>query len=264
MSLVHTLVAEVLTHLIDSLEASYDEALQIELSSDTHVHILIQRIEVGDKRTGRGTTGNVLQDGGVNLRITCTIENATQRADDGGTLQEGLLHALVHHQVDIALAITKLRIVELIVSHTVLIFHDRQGLQGLRQQRQLLAMNTDLARLSTEHKALHANEIADIEQFLEDDIIEVFILVGTQVVASDVYLNTALRVLQLSKGGLSHHSAAHHTAGNGHLARLVFVAEIVTYVCGKCISGIFGCGIGVDTHISQLLQTLPSADFLFT
>ena len=49
---VHTLVAEVLANLIHTLETTYDEALQIQLGGDTHVHILIERIEVGDEWTG--------------------------------------------------------------------------------------------------------------------------------------------------------------------------------------------------------------------
>ena len=49
---VHTLVAEVLADFINTLETTYDEALQIKLGSDTHVHILIECVEVGDEWTG--------------------------------------------------------------------------------------------------------------------------------------------------------------------------------------------------------------------
>ena len=52
MVAVHTLVTEVLANLIDTLETTYDQALQVELGGDTHVHILVERIEVGDERTG--------------------------------------------------------------------------------------------------------------------------------------------------------------------------------------------------------------------
>ena len=52
VSFVHTLVTEVLTHLVNSLETTYDEALQVELGSNTHVHVLIQGIKMGDERAG--------------------------------------------------------------------------------------------------------------------------------------------------------------------------------------------------------------------
>ena len=131
VGLVHTLVAEVLAHLVDTLEATYDEALQVKLSGDTHVHILVERIEVGDEWAGRSTTSDVLQNRSVHLRISGVVKNATQGADDGGTLQEGIFHTLVDYQVNIALTIAQLGVVELVVSHTVLVFHDRQGLQSL-------------------------------------------------------------------------------------------------------------------------------------
>ena len=126
---------------------------------------------MGDEGTSRGTTCDVLQDRCVDLGLAGIIKNVTQRADDGGTLQEGILDTLVDHQVDITLVVAELGILKLIVSHTVLILHDRQRFQRLRQQRQFLTVDTDLARLGTEHKALDANEVADVEQLLEHRII---------------------------------------------------------------------------------------------
>ena len=125
-------------------------------------------------------------------------------------------------------------------------------------------MDADLARLGAEDKTLHADEVADVEQFLEDHIIEILILIGTQIVASDIYLNTAFGVLDLCKGGLSHDTAAHHTSGDAHLTWFVFVTEIVTDVCREGIGGVFCGGIGVNAHVAQFLQALAPAYFLFT
>ena len=75
MVTVHTLVTEVLTDLIDTFEATHDEALQVELGGDTHIHILIEGIEMGDERTGRGATGNHLQGRSLYLGITSFIQN---------------------------------------------------------------------------------------------------------------------------------------------------------------------------------------------
>ena len=139
MVAVHTLVAEVLANLVDTLEAAHDEALQIELGGNAHIHVLIEGIEVGDERTGRGTTGNHLQGRCLHLGIASLVEHAAQGADDGGTLQEGVLHTLVDHQVDIALAVAQLGVVELVVGHTVLVFHDGQGLQAFDSRVSSLA-----------------------------------------------------------------------------------------------------------------------------
>ena len=110
-------------------------------------------------------------------------------------------------------------------------------------------MDADFARLGAEHRSAHADEVADVEQLLEDNIIISplygprggFITLltglggncsplgggggGLQVVSGDVDLNAALGVLKLHERCLAHHAAAHHTAGDGNLAGGGFVAE---------------------------------------
>ena len=171
MGLVHTLVAEVLAHFIDTLETAHDESFQVEFRGDAHVHILIERIEMGDERTGRGTAGDILQDRRIHLRVAGLVEDAAHGADDGGTLQERVLHAVVDHQVNVALAIAQFRVVELVVGHAVLIFHDGQRFEALREQCDLLCVDGNLARLRTESEALHTDEVTDVEEFLEHRII---------------------------------------------------------------------------------------------
>ena len=55
MVAVHALVAEVLADFVYTLKTAYDQSLQIKLGSDTHVHILVESVEVGDERAGRST-----------------------------------------------------------------------------------------------------------------------------------------------------------------------------------------------------------------
>ena len=263
MVAVHALVAEVLANLVDTLEAAHDEALEIELGGDAHVHVLVERIEMGDERTGTGTTGNRLQRGGLHLGVAGLVEHAAHGAYHRGTLQEGLLHTLVHHEVDIALAVAQFGVVELVVGHSVLVFYDGQGLEALRQQREALGMHADLARLGAEHESFDANEVANIEQALEDRVVEGLVVIGADVVTGDIHLDAALGVLQLCKTGLAHHAAAHHATGDDHITGLGVVVERCPDVGGESIGGEFGCGIRVDAQRAQLLQTLAPAYLLF-
>ena len=112
MGLVHTFVAEVLAHLVNAFKTAYNQTLQVQLCSYTHVHILVQSIEVCHEGTGTGTAGDVLQNRSVNLCIACIVQDATHGADNSGTLQEGFLNTVVYYQVNIALTITEFRIVE--------------------------------------------------------------------------------------------------------------------------------------------------------
>ena len=129
MGLVHSLVAEILAHFIYAFKTAYYETLEVQLSSDTHVHILIEGIEMRDERTGRCSAGNVLQDRSIYFRISCIVEDRAHRAYDGSPFEESFLYSVIHYEVHIALAVAQFRVVEFVVSHAVLIFHDRQWLE---------------------------------------------------------------------------------------------------------------------------------------
>ena len=103
---VHTFVAEVTAYLIHALETAHDESFQIQLSRDTQIHIYVQRVMMGDERTGTRATGYLLQDRCLHLRVTRLVEYLTHRADDGRTLEESVLHALVNDEIDITLTVT--------------------------------------------------------------------------------------------------------------------------------------------------------------
>ena len=125
-------------------------------------------------------------------------------------------------------------------------------------------MNTDFACLSTEHIALHANKVTDIEQAFEHLIIHILVLTRAEVIAGDIHLNAPLGVLQLSKTCLAHHSSAHQSACYAHLSGLCLIAEGFLYLCAEGVGRILCCRIGIDAHLAQLLQALSSAYFLFT
>ena len=89
-----------------------------------------------DERTCAGTTGDALQNRSLHLSVSCLIEEVAHGLEHLGTLEECILHTVVDDEVDIALAGAQLRIIELVVSHTILVFHDRQRLEALAQQFQ--------------------------------------------------------------------------------------------------------------------------------
>ena len=201
MSLVHTLIAEVLAHLVDTLETAYDEAFQVELGGNTHIHILVERIEVGDERTGRCSTGNTLQGGGLYLGVTVLIEHVSQGPQYSGTLQESIFYSLINHQVNITLTVTQFGIIKLIVCHTVFVFDDRQRFQTLTQQGHLLGVYRYLTGLCAEHESFNADEVTDVKQSLEGGVVDrlstlllfccgISLAGGVDIVAGDIHLNS--------------------------------------------------------------------------
>ena len=125
-------------------------------------------------------------------------------------------------------------------------------------------MHADLAHLCAEHHTLDTDEVANIEQALEHDVVHILVLLGADVIAGDIHLDAALRVLQLHERSLTHHAAAHQTACDRYLARLVLVLELLFYIGRKSVGHILCGRIGLDAHGTQFVQTIASDNLLFT
>ena len=160
MVLVHTLVTEVLAYFIYTFESAHNQSLQVKLGGDTQVEVHIQRVMVGDERTGACSTGDGLKNRRLHFRVAGFIQHSTHGLDDGGTLQEFFFHAVVYDKVYITLTVAQFGVLERVVSHTILIFHDRQGLDALCKYGQLLGMDADFAHLGTEYESFDTDEVA--------------------------------------------------------------------------------------------------------
>ena len=110
--LVHAFVAEVLTDFIHAFESTHDESLEVELGGNAHIHVGVECIEMRDEWSSRCTTWYHLEHRCLHFGVACFVEDAAHGASDNGTLLECFLHALVDHQVHVALAIAKLRVIE--------------------------------------------------------------------------------------------------------------------------------------------------------
>ena len=171
MASVHTLIAEVTANLIYTFETTYNQTLQVQLCGNTKIEIHIQGIMVGDEWTSRRTTCNLLKDRSFHFRETCLIKYLTHGAENGGTLQESVLHSIIDNQIHITLTVSQFWVFKSIKHLTILLLHHWQWLQTLCQHGERLGMNTDFSSLSTEHKTLHTDEVTQIEQLLKHHII---------------------------------------------------------------------------------------------
>ena len=226
--LVHTLVAEVLADLVHALETAHDEALQVQLGGNTAIQVYVQTIVVSDEGACACTTGNALQDGGLHLGVTGLVQALAQGTDHLGTLQESLLHALVHDEVHVALAETEFGVGESIEHVALRVgLHHGQGAQALCQYGQFHTVDAYLARLGAEHITLHTDEVAKVQQLLEHGVVHGGILgIGAEGIACYIHLYATLAVHQFHETGLAHNAAAHHTAGHAHHAAVLG--------CGGC------------------------------
>lgn len=115
MGQVHALVTELTSHLVHTVEATDDQHLEVQLWGDTQVHVHVEVVVVGDERLGGGTTSNGVEHGGLNGDEVALVEPATDVGVDLGTSDEDITGLVVHHEIEVSLAESLLRVLEAIV-----------------------------------------------------------------------------------------------------------------------------------------------------
>ncbi len=86
---INALIPEVAVELEHPLEAADDEALQIELRSDSHVHVDVERVVMGDERPGVSAARDGVHHGGLDLHEALALHIAADLARKPGADHEG-------------------------------------------------------------------------------------------------------------------------------------------------------------------------------
>ncbi len=146
---------------------------------------------VGDERTGGGSTGNRLEDRGLDLKAAGGVEVFPHRGDDLRPLDENVPDLGVHDEVNVPLAVAELRIGERVIDNAVNLLDDRENPKGLAQDCQLLGVDAELAGLGDECEALDADDVADVKQLLPDGVVHRLVLARADLVPLDVDLDPA-------------------------------------------------------------------------
>ena len=196
---VHALVAEDTADLVDLLEAADDQTLEVQLGCNTHVHVDVQRIVMGDERTCCRTARDGVEAGRLNFHKAAAIHEAADLAHDCRALLEGVTYLGVDDEVNVTLTVAHIGVLQ-----TVPLLGQRNEVLG--QQSQLGDLDRDLTLLGAEYLAGDADEVADVH------LLKALVNVLAQCVTGDVQLETAIAVGQVCKGCLAHDALGHHTA----------------------------------------------------
>ena len=200
---VHAFVAEDAADLIHPLHAADDESLQRQLGGDAHVHVDVERIVMGDERTGSRAAGDGVEDRSLDFDVTRVIHRLADAGDDLGTLDERVLDVGVDDEVDVALTIPGVRVLQAVELL-------RQGQQALGKEFRVGRVDGDLAGLRLEDLTGDFEDVADVPCLLKG-----LVVVDAEVVTGDVDLDVALAVLDLSEGRLAHDAAGDHSSADG-------------------------------------------------
>ena len=181
-------------------------------------------------------------------------------------LDKRVLDLRIDDQVEVALAVADFGVGEGVERLAVLLLDHRQRPHRLRQHGELPAVDRQFARVGAEGEALDTHEVADVEQFLENGVVERRIAFGADVVAADVDLDAARVVLQLEERRAAHDAARHDAARDADVAEsgLVGIVVVVGYPACRGRHFIAGGGIGLDAQLAQSRERLPPELFLFT
>src|SRR5699024_8549752 len=90
MSRVKSLVSEHTADLVNSLQSSYDQSLEIKLKGDTELEILVQCVEVRLKRSCRSSSGVAHEDRRLHFHKALSVQISPDRAENLRTLDKGI------------------------------------------------------------------------------------------------------------------------------------------------------------------------------
>src|SRR3989338_4060252 len=108
---IDTLVSEVATDFVNTLETTDHKHLEVELGSDAHEQVELEIVVMGHERLGGGTTSDHAHHRGFDLQESTGIEEIADVLDDPSTGFKGGASALVvAEDIQIALAIARLNI----------------------------------------------------------------------------------------------------------------------------------------------------------
>ncbi len=126
---VDPLVPEILADLVDTLVAADEQPLQVQLVRDAKIKGLPERVVEGREGPGGGTAVERLQHGGLDLEVAAVVQEPPDRRDHPGAHLEYGANGSVGDEVDVALAIADLDILQAVPLL-------RRRIQRLRQHRQ--------------------------------------------------------------------------------------------------------------------------------
>ena len=106
------LVAEVAIDLVDALEAAHHQPLQVQLRRDPQVQVDIQRVVVRDERPRRRAAIERLHHGRLDFDEAALLQLPPQGRDDLRARHEHFAHFGIGDQVEIALAVARLHVLE--------------------------------------------------------------------------------------------------------------------------------------------------------
>src|SRR6266498_94067 len=200
-----TFVTEIAADLEHTVKTADEQALEVKFQRDAEIKIAPERMMLGDERLGGRAAGNGLHHRRLHFHKATRVEEIANLADDGAALEEDLLDRVVGEQIQVTLAIANFSVFQAVPL-------GGRRTQRLGQDDEAVEFDGNLAGLGGEHRAGHADEIAQVQLreeavwFLAEDV-----LLGIE-------LEAPALVLDVDEHTLAHIAVGGNAPRQGHLA----------------------------------------------
>ncbi len=230
------LVAEVLGDLVDAVEAADDAALEVELVGDAQEERHVERVVVRREGPRGGAAVERLEGRRLDLDVPAFVEEAAYGTHHAGALHEHAAHVGVDGHVGVALPVAEFLVGDLVEDARLArpgiddLLLDGQRAERLGEEHEPRRVHRHLAHPRPKHRALDADDVAEVESLLDERVVEI----GADVVAADVDLDLAARVAHVQKRSLAHDAHAHDAPGNRDAVR----AFVRVLPLGEAVGGV--------------------------
>mmetsp|Transcript_23325 Transcript_23325/g.64452 ORF Transcript_23325/g.64452 Transcript_23325/m.64452 type:complete len:382 (+) Transcript_23325:935-2080(+) len=216
---VDALVPELPANLIHALDAAHHQLLKVQLRGNAHVKLHVEVVVVGHEGACSCTTGDHVHHGRLHLQEFPLIQVLAHKLDDLSADDKVVAHILVADEIQVALAVARLLVLEAKVRLGRHVQAGGQYLKGPREQGQL-------ALLGLAREAGHTHDVTPLGLIVS-------VLKGCQ--------------LKLRVPGISH---------DLHLSALA--SQVVEQQLGPAGALVCDAACQGHHHISQLLASLQA------
>lgn len=140
MGQVDALVTELTANLVDTVQTTDGQHLEVQLGGNTHEHVEVEVVVVGDEGLGGGTTSNHVHHRGLDFQEVALVQEVAQVRDHLGARDELVTDVGVHDQIEVALAVAQLLVLEAVMGLGQHAQTGREKLDGLGEDGQLTAL----------------------------------------------------------------------------------------------------------------------------
>mmetsp|Transcript_15308 Transcript_15308/g.51482 ORF Transcript_15308/g.51482 Transcript_15308/m.51482 type:complete len:342 (-) Transcript_15308:295-1320(-) len=206
---VHPFVAELPPDFVDAVQPSNHKLFQVELRGDAHEDVHLQFVEVRHERLGDSPAGDHVHHGRLDFKKSAFVQILANRRDDARARLEDLGAAFVDHEVEVALAVARLLVLQ--DARALALW---QHVEAGAEQNDALGEERQLASLRFPRVADDADDVAAAE-LLVDVAPGGFRLVRGGIGHDLNLMPASVQVVkhQLPLPGLAHGAAGDHLLG---------------------------------------------------